>query len=207
MNFAELKEEFYARGTDYLSEDAAGVARAERWLNQAYRQVVNLQPWPFLQQDAAGDLTVVTQLTVPDLRKIRYVTDSSSGSYPGRPLKRVSIDDLVSDGEDLSLSGTPEYYYVVSGNRVSTYPLGSSIYVAYIQRVAPLSGADEPIFDEEYHDVIVDLAMIKAYKDSDNFEAAAALRQEVDSQLAAMVEDYMLDSREVQYIEPTGTDS
>jgi hypothetical protein len=31
-----LRTEFWARGFDYLSEDAAGIARTDRWLNQSH---------------------------------------------------------------------------------------------------------------------------------------------------------------------------
>lgn len=212
MTFAELKTEFFARGTDYLEEDAAGIARAARWLNQAYREICNLQPWPFLTAEVVGSSLTLTQggaglpptggLAVPGLRRIRYVTDGSTGAYPGAPLKKVLMEDLLRDGYDLTLSGSPDYYYVLNGTAVASYPLGSSIRVGYIKRTDPMvADADEPLFDEEYHDLIVDRAMIKAYKDSDNFEAASSLREEYNAGLAAMAEDYMLDSRDVQYID------
>lgn len=203
MNFAELTTELYARGTDYLAEDAAGVARAQRWINQAYRQVTNLHSWRFLESQATGDPGAGTVL-VPKLRKVRFVRDLDNDN--GRVLQRISLPDLVADGEDPTLTGTPQVYYVDQGNIIRTWPSGGTIQVDYITRVDPLTGTDEPFFDEEYHDIIVDLAMIKAYKDSDNFEAAAALREEVNLTLSAMAEDYLLDSREVQFIEPSGTD-
>lgn len=198
MNFAELKTEFYARGTDYLNEDAAGVARAERWLNQAYREILNLHSWSFLNATATG-AAGAGSVNVPDLRKILFVADASSGSNPGRPLKRVSIEDLAAEGADLALTGTPEWYWV-EGTTIYGYPFGGTIAVRYIKRVDPMTGTDTPVFDEEYHNLIVDRAMIKAYIDSDNFEAANALRAEVNLALAAMAEDYLLVSREVQYI-------
>lgn len=205
MNFTELKEELYARGTDYLEEDAAGVARAERWLNQAYREILNLHAWPFLQTSVGGG----TPMVIQDLRKILYVVDASSGTSPGRPLHRISRADLVHDGEDESQIGTPESYYVYVENGLvllTTHPQGDNVSVSYIKRVPLLSATDEPVFEEEYHDIIVDKAMVKVYKDSDNFEVIPALKLEINERLAAMAEDYMLDSREVQFLEPSGTD-
>jgi hypothetical protein len=199
MNFSELKTEFYARGTDYLNEDAQGVARAERWLNQAYREIVNLHAWPFLQTVATGAADAGF-VVVPDLRKILYVTDSSGGQNPGTPLKRVSIEDLQAESANVSQTGTPELYWLDGAETIMAYPVGGTISVRYVKRVAPMTGTDVPIFDEEYHNLIVDKAMIKAYVDSDNFEAAAALRDEVNLTLSAMAEDYLLASRETQYI-------
>lgn len=199
MNFSELKTEFYARGTDYLEEDAAGVARAERWLNDAYREIVNLQPWPFLESSVTGP----APLSVPDLRKILNVYRTAS--YV--PLDRTTTENLHIEGATLSQSGTPERYYIGSGNTVHTMPSnGEDITVRYVRRVAPLSGTDVPVFDEEYHNLIVDRAMVKAYKDSDNFESAAALKAEFDAGVSAMAEDYMLDSREQTYVIPSGSD-
>lgn len=208
MNFSDLKTEFFARGTNYLEESGIEVARAERWLNEAYRIILNLQAWPFLRTVATGSAGTGL-VSVPDLRRIRFVTDKSqdpASSVPGRPLDRALEDDLVGYGYDLSTTGTPEVYYVVNGNEVRTFPLGGTIRVDYIRRVAPMSGTDEPIFDEEYHNLIVDRAMMKAYADSDNFEARSALKEEFDEGAAAMAEDYQVDSREVVFMEPSGDD-
>lgn len=200
MNFSELKSELFARGANYLEEDAENVARAERWLNQAYREIVNLHAWPFLEAVATGT-EGAGEVSIPDLRKIRFVTDISDGGDPGRRLHRTSLDDLVAeDDADLTLTGTPEHYYVDAGNIVKGYPVGGTIRVHYIKRAPALTGSEEPLFSEEYHDLIVDRAMIKVYKDSDNFEAAIALRGELDLGLASMAEDYLLNSRDIQYI-------
>lgn len=199
MNFAELKTELFARGTDYLEESLDDVARAERWLNQAYRELCNLYAWPFLHAVIAGTAGA-GNVAISDLRKIVSVADSSGGQNPGLRLQRISYEDLVRDGADLNKTGTPEFYWVDGGTTVRAWPIGGTITVRYIKRIAPLTGTQEPIFDEEYHDLIVDGAMLKAYKDSDNFEAAQSLRSEYDRGVAAMARDYLLDSREVQYV-------
>lgn len=200
MNFSELKTEFFARGTDYLSEDAAGIARAERWLNQAYREILSYQAWPFLVSETRGS-EGAGFVSIPDLRKVLSVTDESSG----RMLQRISREDLDLEANAADV-GSPEYYWINGATTVQAYKRGGNIMVRYVRRVDPLTGTDEPVFDEEYHDLIIDRAMIKAYKDSDNFEAAAALRQEYEAGVASMTEDYMLSSREVQFIKPTGLD-
>ena len=210
MTFAELKTEFFARGTDYLNEDSEGVARAERWLNQAYREILNLHSWRFLQTSATGTASA-GYVSIPDLRKIRFVVNTDAGSSPGQPLQRVSLDDLVRDGDtESSPTGTPVYYYVDDSGGlpvVQSFPLGGTLKVYYIKRVGAMVGADDaPVFDEEYHNLIVDRAMIKAYVDSDNFEAAAALRQESNVGLSAMAEDYLLESREVQFLSVSSYD-
>jgi hypothetical protein len=197
MNFTELKDELFARGTNYLEEDAETEARAERWLNQAYREILNLQVWPFLQDTETGT-DGAGFVSIADFRKIRAVTDVSSGFDVA--LGRSSFEELLSDYGDLTDTGTPAWYYVDGDDTVKAFPVGGTIKVYYIKRVGPMSGTDDPVFDEEYHNLIVDKAMIKAYIDSDNFEAAAALREETNLALTAMAEDYFLDSRETMFI-------
>lgn len=199
MDFSELKTEFYARGTDYLSEDGEGVARAERWLNQAYREICNLHPWPFLWVSVTG---TGGQIAIADLRRVVYVQDAS-GYY----LQPTSVEQLINeDGiTDLTTTGTPAYWYR-DNTGIKTYPVGGNLSATYVKRVAPLTGTDSPIFDEEYHNLIVDRAMIKAYQDGDNFEAAAALREEFNSEIQAMVEDYQVYTGDLFFIDPHGTD-
>lgn len=205
MNFSELKTEFFARGTNYLEEDAQGIVRAEAWLNQGYREIINLHAWTFLHATANGAANAGT-VSIPDLRRVLYVADSSTGNSPGRQLQYRSLADLVDMGVDLSEPGDPDYYWIDGGNVVKAYPVGGTLSARYIKRVPPMTGTDSPIFDEEYHNLIVDKAMVKAYIDGDNFEAAAALRAEIDLGLSAMAEDYMIETREPEYLDPTGYD-
>jgi hypothetical protein len=194
VNLTELRTELYARGTDYFDEDAAGVTRATAFLNQAYRRILNAQPWVFLEDTATG----TAPLTIADLRRVKWVRHATTFA----PLKREDETELVSEGVDLSYEGVPQFYYLTSPTVIATVPTnGDSIEVKYIKRVDALSdGADEPVFDEEYHNLIVDGAMIKAYIDQDNYEAAQALKGEFAEVLAAMREDYVLVSPEPQYI-------
>lgn len=194
MNFTELKDELFARGLNYLEENATEVARAERWLNVGYRQITNLYNWSFMEATATG----AAPLSVPDLRKVEYVLAAD-----GTPLGKVTRRDLVRDGALLTdTGGTPESYYLLGGNIVAVWPVSTaSITVVYFKRVAPLTGTDTPIFDEEYHNIIIDKAMLLGYVDSDNFEARAALEQSINTTLQAMGEDYLLTDPSPSFIE------
>lgn len=193
MNFEELKTELFARGLNYLEENAQEVARAEFWLNTGYREVCNLQNWSFLEATASG----AAPLSVPDFRKADYVLGAD-----GLPLSKTTRRDLVRDGWSLTETGTPIFYYLTQGTIFNVAPVSTSpLTVVYFKRVAPMSGTDVPIFDEEYHNVIVDKAMLLGYTDSDNFEARAALEAQINSTLAAMAEDYLLTDPSPSYIE------
>lgn len=204
MNFAEQLVEFYARGADYLSEDGAGVTRAERYLNRAYREICGLHPWPFLEAEANGG---GGGLSIPDLRRILYVSeDTYAGGSPKNPLTFITYEDLIGEGVDVNITGTPLYYYVFQPSLIYTWPLTTkTIQVRYIKRVAPLTGTSEPLFDEEYHGLIIDRAMTYVYVDTDNFDAAALLKLEWEAQVQAMAEDYMVFTRDPGFIDPTYT--
>ena len=198
MNFTELRTELFARGTDYLNEDAQGVARADRWLNQAYNEILNSQAWSFLEAETAASAPPVY---IPLLKRVRYVYQPST-DYVLYPVKK---EELISgDRADLTTTGTAEWYYVDQGFTVKVFPVDTTpIVVGYIQRSASLSGTQTPVFDEAYHGLIVDKAMIRAYIDSDNFEAAAALKAEVNEGMAAMAEDYAANTMGPYFIRPS----
>lgn len=196
MNFSELKTEFYARGTDYLSVDAAGVTRAELWLNEAYREICGLHAWPFLDDEASG----TPPLSIPTLRRVRYVRLTNRAWWT---LIDSTEEDLIQDGYDLTQTGLPEYYYIKGGNEIRTAPKATeSITVGFIKRIDPLSGTQTPLFDEEYHGIIVDRAMIKAYIDTAEFTLAAELRNEYNQRVQGMVEDYQINTRDVSFLDP-----
>lgn len=194
MTFDQMKTELFARGTNYLEESGAEVARAESWLNLAYRQIINLHPWQFLEvtkNDSASPINI------PDLRRVVFVRMATSF----QPLKFDRLMELVNDGYNLAQNGTPERYYFDTTTSIKTHPVSAElIEVRYVKRVPPLITGQSPIFGEEYHNIIVDKAMVKAYIDGDNFGAAQALKEDINETLAAMVEDYVLQSPEPSYI-------
>jgi hypothetical protein len=76
---------------------------------------------------------------------------------------------------------------------VSTTPLA----VNYIRQSPELvADTDEPLIPTRYQWSWIDLAVVRAYQDSDNFPAAAALQQAVRAQLLTYVERYETRNRQ-----------
>lgn len=199
MTFAELKAELVARGAE---NDAT---RNGRWLNQAYRAIANAQDWPFTEDEATGSTGAGT-VEVANVRKVIVVGDvTHSANPPGRNLKRISFAELAEDikVEDADHTGNPEFWWLDnSTSTITTWPLGGTIYVRYHKRLDPLSDDnDTPVFDEEYHPLIVDRAMVEVYKNSDEFEAATAALNQFYADLASMAKDYQVYAREHSYIQ------
>ncbi len=75
-----------------------------------------------------------------------------------------------------------------------TYPQSTTaqIRVTWIQDPSELSiAADEPLVPARFHDLIIDGAVIKAYKDDDEFDVVAKLRAEYDRSVLMMVNSLM----------------
>jgi hypothetical protein len=183
VNLSELRTEVFNRGFDYLNS-TAGQARVDRWLNQAYLEICELHPWPFLEQSATGS----PPLEISDLRQVLYVLDTTNKFQ----LRGVDVRDVVDADPTLATNGQPECYYLV-GNSVSVWPVASvTLQVRYLRVPSELSQAtDTPVLPQRWHDLIVDLAVMKAMKDSDNYEAASFLRSEVDRGVATMVQSLL----------------
>lgn len=182
MTFAEIQSEFYSRGFDYLNQDTAGQTRAKRWINQSYLDLCERYHWPFLYADTSG----TAPLTITDLRAVLEVTDRTTD----RKLDSIDRRDLTDMFPDLPDSGSPSWYYLDSSTSLAVYPASTTdtIQVRYLKVPAELSvAADEPVVPARFQDLIVDGAVIRGYKDSDNFESAALLTGLYELALEAMV--------------------
>lgn len=200
MNFSELKTELTSRGAE---NDAT---RNGRWINQAYREIINAYDWPFTETSTTGTAGAGF-VSVPSLRKVIVVGDilGASGT-PGRRLSKATFAELSEDMEieNIGDTGSPEFWwYDAVAGQIKSYPLGGTIYARYHQRINELTGTDTPIFDEEYHLLIAERAMVEVYKDLHDYEEAAAVRQEYLYGLALMAKDHQVYSRESSYIQAT----
>lgn len=177
-----MQDEFRARGTAYL-DDSAGLARAKRWLNQSYQELCAAHEWPFLE---LGDASGAAPLTITDLMHVLAVTDTTGGV---RSLVHKDRRNLVRSYGDLTAVGTPTWFYFTN-NSVRTYPTSAdTIAVHYLKVPTELvNDGDEPIVPDRFQDLIIDGAMRRAYKDSDNFESVPALREIWEVDVGAMIQ-------------------
>jgi hypothetical protein len=179
MTFDELKTELAARGFDMLSDDRLG-----RYVNQAAAELDETELWPYREQFASGE----APLAIEDLGTIEQVINSSQSSVSLDPM---DYGDLVAMYGDLSVDGTPSYYYTAwpSGvPTVATYPESEdTISVQYWAVSEEMSAdADLPAAPARFHKLIVDMAAREAYRDSDNHGAAEGLQVQIDRDLARM---------------------
>ncbi len=173
---ADLRTELAARGFDYLSS-----TRLTDFLNYAYTvDVSEADAWPFLETSTTG----TSPVTVSDLRTIESVIDTTN-QVKLRPMDRRHVTDL---DVDLTRTGTPEFYYVTTGNVVATYPVGTgTLSIRYWKTPTALSAdADEPLLPTRFRALIVDAAEVRAYTDDDEADQANIAQQRFLSRLEHM---------------------
>lgn len=183
VTFGDLLAELYARGFDFLNQDAAGRSRAKRWINQSYLELCESNAWPFLSASTSGQ----APLEIPDLRQVLSVTvvDRELWGLDRRTLSR-RYSNLEAEGEASS--------WYLDGNTLRVYPVSTEpLSVRYLM-VPPdlVDDTDEPVVPGRFADVIVDGAVIRALKDTDNWEVLPTARREYDIGIARM-ENSLLD--------------
>jgi hypothetical protein len=171
MNFGELIVEVGDRGFNDLLRDQE--SRVKRWVNEAHREICDLASWPFLEASQEGP----APLTITALAHVLSVSNLTTDA-PLLPLDRrrvVGVDPALND------TGVAEYWYREGAATIKAYPAdtGSTLVVRYLRAVTDLVGVtDEPLVPSPYHGLIVDGAVIRAYRNRDNFQAAQFVRQE-----------------------------
>lgn len=177
LTLADLQTEFAARGASRL--ESSGNTRKNYFLNKAANDIYERQSWPFLETTATGS----SPLTISDVRQILSVTDSTNDA-PLYPIDRrnVSFADPTIDD-----TGSPTNWYL-EDSVLTTWPTTSvSLSVRYIKVPAEMANAgDEPAMPNRYRLLIVDGAMLEAYKDADAFDADGALRNDYEEGIRRM---------------------
>lgn len=185
INRKEIREEVVASGVQNIVNDTGGEARVNRWIQQAIREICDFKPWPFLLASKEGK----APLEVADLGHVQAVSDLTNRN----PLEPITLNQVLLGSPNLDSVGNPEYWYTEDGKTIKLFPANTSATIKVYYRKTPAELTDEgvPIIPVDYHDLIVDRVRVKAYKATDNFEAAAAVRKDYALQLDAMVHALM----------------
>lgn len=185
MNFSELKTELAARGFDYLSDTRLG-----QYINWARAELDDTELWPYREESATG----TAPLSISDLGTIEAVIDTTTSL----PLEAWDYRDLLHSYGDLSVDGSPQFYYLANPSgtpEVATYPESSNtIGVQYWEVTPDLTGTDTPLAPSRFHKIIVDMAARECYRDADNHQAAEALQVQIDRDLWRMREALLVGS-------------
>lgn len=181
MNFSDLQTEFFESGFAYLNDNGVGTARAKRWLNQSYKEICALQAWPFLEATATG----ASPLVISTLGRVISVVDTTNRNT----LAKSRYADLVDIYPDVTVVGSPLYWYQSAATTIATAPSGTSVQlsVLYIPVPTDLSNSnDTPSIPTAYHDIIVLGAWRRGLLDDSNAGDYTLIKTEWTDRIAAM---------------------
>lgn len=201
MDFEAAQTEVYARGLNFLNQDAEGQTRVKRWINQAYLNLCEMFPWPFLEATQSG----APPLAMPDMRAVLSVTNTIQKSKL-RYVDRRTLTDYTSD---LTIAGSPSVYYL-EDQSLKVYPVNTdNLSVRYLKVPAELVGNTDPfLVPPRFHDLIIDLSVLRAAKDSHQWETVNALRKETDRTIMEMAASLMVRNHgETDYVITTDAEA
>lgn len=188
MTLATLRTELKARGLDHLSD-----ARANSFLNDAYRELNSAADWPWLLATTSGP----APLTISDVKQVLKVNNTTQKT----PLQSMDIRQLVDQDGDFSstftpnTTGTPWAWWLEGLSTLRVYPASTTdtIAVLYLKRPATLSAdGDTPIVPTEYHTGLVDIAEAMALaKDESDDKDQSIVRSEVQTVVGYMTRDFL----------------
>lgn len=177
------------------SEDVITSTEWLSYLNDAYRDVIAAHPdWPFLEQrNSAFTATAAARTTTlpTDCFRVRAVYNATD------QLAMNQIDglDMVFRLYPSQAEPGPPVHFRLRNNLIEWYPLpevSTTIVLDYIATPVMLSaGADEPVFPEQYHHLLVEHALARAYEDDGNVQQAAVHNERFATGLSGMMADLL----------------
>lgn len=184
MNRKEIREEIVALGAQAIANGPNGEARLNRWIQQAIREICDFKPWPFLYATKEG----AAPLAIADLGHVIGVVDVDRRNS----LDPATLNELLEANPRLDAVGGAEVWYIDDGTKIKVYPSSSSTFKVHYRKV-PVELEDEevPIVPEDYHELIVTRVMVKVYKATDNFAAAAEVIKDYERERNGMVHALM----------------
>lgn len=176
MDVATLTARLKTRFRD-PNENVITSAEWLSYLNDAYRDVQaysNL--WSWLEVDGTAAVTVpaaTRSVALPaDVTRVTAVHNTTDdvlmAQFDGRTA-HFKFDP------EQNVSGVPEFYRLYAG-KIQVYPLPTQNTVLHIEYPAPVADltTGEPAFPEQYHTMLVEGALARAYLDDGASEQAAA---------------------------------
>jgi len=184
MTLSEARAELAGRGFDYLS-----AARMNFMLNNARNAFEDAWPFPWLPQKA---VVGPPPLTITDLKYVRSVKHGDDELYA------LDFRIVAQDGTDIDATGVPVYWWLEGPNIIHTWPVDGSDITVYCTAESPELIADDqsPLIPTRYQPIWLDLAVVQAYKDSDNFTGAQALMADIGTRLMQVIERYETTNRQ-----------
>jgi hypothetical protein len=171
----ELVNEVVERGYQYES-----TTTIEASIQRHYQRLEGRYNWPWREGTKEG----VAPFEIKDLRGILSVENTTAQST----IYGQSRQWLAEHYPDLEESGSPAWWWLDSLTlRIFPTSTSENISVRYLKRPEKLTASTEPAMPPEWHYLIVDLAVIDALKNNDQYDTARELKESVEADLQQMV--------------------
>jgi hypothetical protein len=183
MDVAAATTAVEQRGFDYLP-----ATRVLLMLNTAKDVFEDIWEWPWLQVLVTGP----TPLEIADLKLVLSVRAGNE------ELLGLDIRQVTQGISPINEPGAPEYWWIEGDHVVHAWPGdGAEITVLHpIDSPELVAPTDTPLIPSRYHSLWLDLAICEAYKDSDNFAGAQALRADVMTRMQDVIMRYETRNRQ-----------
>jgi hypothetical protein len=174
-SLAELTQEVLARGFQYET-----TATIESSIQRHYQRLEARYNWPWREGTKEG----VAPFEIKDLRGILSVENTTAESA----IYGQSRQWLAEHYPNLEESGSPAWWWL-DNLTLRVFPTSTSenISVRYLKKPEKLTTSAEPAMPSEWQYLIVDLAVVDALKNNDEYSVARELKEEVEADLQRMV--------------------
>jgi hypothetical protein len=166
------------------------------YLNDAYHDVIGASPWwPFTENQSAI-LSVTAAATGVDLPTDTWRVDgiyNVTDDYPLLPIDGNAAMWIAFSGPGTAAQTGNPTHYRIRANRILVYPnptAATTLHVEYRTRPADLTSG-EPIFPEQYHGILLEGALARAYIDDGNRDQAAVHEAKFQELLGGMKDDLL----------------
>lgn len=187
------------------SNDIISAADWNSYLNEAYHDVQGASPWwPWFENQYA-ELTVSSGARGVGLGTDIWRVDSvwnKTDHYAMLPIfgRSAHLYAFIPEGADPEEVGRPTHYRI-RNDAILVYPVPDADTVLRIEGRAPvaaLTAGEEPVFPEQYHPILIDGALSRAYADDGNQVLAAWHDTKFQEKLERMKDD-LLSARAESY--------
>ena len=183
MNLNQGRSALMLRGFDYLS-----TPQLDLMLNTGKDEFEDTWEWPWLWTPFGGPTPLA-------LDRFKLMITCYGG---GLELLGLDLRQVAQDGSDLALAGTPRYWWLNGTGELHAWPGdGADVAGVMVAESPPLVDPDDtPLIPARYHGLWIDFAVVEAYKDSDNYAAAQALRADIGLRMQDVIARYETRNRQ-----------
>lgn len=162
-------------------------------INEGYEQVISASPfWPFLEvrscvlANSAGGNSFALPADAWRVLSIFNLTNHHIMS------EITGLKTFVEMYPDLSNATGDPFHYRVFNNTVELYPWPTSVttfQVEYSLRPTALTAGTSPVFPSQFHDILVEYALWKAYEDDSHMTLAGEHKANFAERLAGLIRE------------------